>query len=113
MTLHECTDTNSIVVPLTAEDEADSANDHKVAPPSSDPQPHLSEGPLQSATVQPPPPPPPGSTKAPPPPPPPPPAAPPPPLLPPGGGPTQPSGELTDGSSGESTGFKFRGSLFY
>ncbi|XP_035514262.1 formin-like protein 1 [Morone saxatilis] len=79
-----------------AKDEADSGNDHKADAPL------LSEGPLQSATVQtappppPPPPPPPGSTRTPPPPPPPPPAAPPL-LLPPGGGTTQTSG---DGSSG-------------
>ncbi|TDG97700.1 hypothetical protein EPR50_G00210740 [Perca flavescens] len=104
------------VVPLTqhvmqkAKDEADSGKDHEASPPSSDPQPPLS--------LQPPPPPhpPPGSTGShPPPPPPPPPLAlllgltgippppPPPPAAPPFlllGGTTQPSGDVTHGSSG-------------
>ncbi|XP_041817963.1 formin-like protein 1 [Chelmon rostratus] len=74
-------------------------NDHEATPPSSDPQPHLSEAPpLQPATAQapppPPPPPPPTDSAGTPPPP------PPPPLLPPGGGATQLSGGVTDGSSG-------------
>ncbi|XP_042371002.1 formin-like protein 2, partial [Plectropomus leopardus] len=89
-----------------AKEEAASGSDHEDSAGPSDPQPQVSEVPLQSATAQAPPPPPPPPPLPPPPPtgtpppaPPPPPAAPPP-LLPPGGGATQPSGDVTDGSSG-------------
>ncbi|XP_031700073.1 formin-like protein 1 isoform X3 [Anarrhichthys ocellatus] len=85
------------VIQQEAKEEADSGESLEASPPSSDPQPPLSEAPLQSVTVQAPPPP--DLTGTPPPPPPPPPAAPPP-LLPPGGGTTHLLGDLTDGSSG-------------